>query len=76
LGEQEPGRAFPPTLPARARPDPAARRALGDKLRARYASVYDLDAGGPSLRQAALRALALFRERAVRPASPDFSLRR
>jgi glycosyltransferase involved in cell wall biosynthesis len=50
--------------------DPAARRALGDKLRARYASVYDLDAGGPSLRQAALRALALFRERAVRPARP------
>jgi len=50
--------------------DGAAREALGKKLRARFAAVYDLDSGGPSLRQAALRALALFRERAWEGATP------
>lgn len=43
---------------------PEARHALGAKLRARYVELYDLNSAGPSLRQAALRALALFEQRA------------
>lgn len=50
--------------------DVAARKALGEKLRARYGALYDVRAAGPSLHQAALRALALFRERADAPAMP------
>lgn len=43
--------------------DAKARAALGEKLRARYVELYDLNSAGPSLRQAALRAMALFEQR-------------